>query len=185
MKRILFGRLLPLLRRAADNNEPVEVLELMYSYSMDSFVAWQFGSSLSSNLIEDEKEGRLYLDGFFAAAPYTFWQYEFPRLNIWLKKIGLIPKKVYRGFHDIEQWNLEKCDKAQQLITQGEDSVSDDDKPVVMALALKAMSDPYAKRGQYPQPLKIASDMFAHNSAAHETSGNTCDIPASVPLDFP
>jgi hypothetical protein len=45
---------------------------------MDSFVTWQFGSSLSSNLIEIQKERRLYLGEFFAAAPYTFWQYEFP-----------------------------------------------------------------------------------------------------------
>ncbi|KAJ0130432.1 hypothetical protein HZ326_26464 [Fusarium oxysporum f. sp. albedinis] len=90
-----------------------------------------------------------------------------------LKRIGLIPKKVDSGFHDIEQWNLEKCDKAQQLIAQGEDSLSDDDKPVAMALALKAISGPYAKPGQYPQWPKIASDMFAHKLVAHETSGNT------------
>ncbi|KAJ9415826.1 hypothetical protein FOXG_16972 [Fusarium oxysporum f. sp. lycopersici 4287] len=173
MKKILFGRLLPVFSRAADSKKPLEVLELFYSYSMDSFITWQFGSTLSSNLIEDEKERRLYLDGFFAAAPYTFWQYEFPRLNNWLKTIGLIPKKVDSGFHDIEQWNLEKCDKAQELIAQGEEDLSDADKPVVMSLALKAMSDPHAKPGQYPQRLEIASDMFAHNSAAHETSGNT------------
>ncbi|KAH7145511.1 cytochrome P450 [Dactylonectria estremocensis] len=173
MKKILFGRLLPLISRAADCNEAVEVLELFYSYSMDSFITWQFGSALSSNLIEDEKERRLYLDGFFAAAPYTFWQYEFPRLSRWLKTIGLIPKKVDSGFHDIERWNLDKCDKAQKLLAQGEGTLADEDKPVVMSLALKAMSDPYAKPGQYPQRLDIASDMFAHNSAAHETSGNT------------
>lgn len=173
MRTVLFGRLLPLLARAADGNQPVEVLELFYSYSMDSFVAWQFGSSLASNLIEDEKERRLYLDGFFAAAPYTFWQYEFPRVNRWLKTIGIIPSKVDSGFHDIEQWNLAKCDAAQKLIAQGEETIPDQDKPVVMSLALKAMSDPRAKPGEYPYRLDIASDMFAHNSAAHETSGNT------------
>ncbi|QKD56843.2 cytochrome P450 [Fusarium oxysporum Fo47] len=135
-----------------------------------------FGRLLSRNLTENQKERRLYLDGFFAAAPYTFWQYE----------IGLIPKKVDSGFHDIEQWNLEKCDKAQQLTAQGEDSLSDDDKPVVMALVLKAISGPYAKPGQYPQWLKIASDMFAHNSVAHETSGNTLAFCLAVgsPLSF-
>ncbi|TVY70395.1 Cytochrome P450 3A12 [Fusarium oxysporum f. sp. cubense] len=173
MKKVLFGRLLPLFSRAADRNEALEVLELFYSYSMDSFVTWQFGCKLSSNLIEDEQERRLYLDGFFAAAPYTFWQYEFPTLNTLFKKIGLIPKKVDSGFHDIEQWNLEKCDKAQKLIAEGEENLDDSDKPVVMSLALKAMSDPASKPAQYPRRLEIASDMFAHNSAAHETSGNT------------
>lgn len=173
MKNVLFGRLLPLLARAADRGEAVEVLELFYSYSMDSFVAWQFGNKVASNMIEDEQERRLYLDGFFAAAPYTFWQYEFPRLNHWLKLIGLVPKKVDTGFHEIEEWNLKKCDEAQKLIALEGDKLADEDKPVVMSLALKAMSDPHAKPSQYPQRLEIASDMFAHNSAAHETSGNT------------
>ncbi|KAF4973694.1 hypothetical protein FSARC_83 [Fusarium sarcochroum] len=173
MKKILFGKLLPLVNAAAESNKVVEVLELFYSYSMDSFVTWQFGSSLSSNLIEDEKERRLYLDGFSAAAPYTFWQYEFPRLNTLFKTIGLIPSKVDSGFHDIERWNLEKCDQAQKLLAQNPESISAEDKPVVMSLALKAMSDPLSKPGDYPQRLEIASDMFAHNSAAQETSGNT------------
>lgn len=140
---------------------------------MDSFVSWQFGNSLGSNLIGDEKERRLYLDGFFAAAPYTFWQYEFPGLNRLFKAIGLIPSKVDSGFHDLERWNLDKCDKAQSLLTQGEDNLPTEDKPIVMTLALKAMSDIHSKPGDYPQRLDIASDMFAHNSAAHETSGNT------------
>lgn len=173
MKKIVFGRLLPLIEKAAARGEAIEVLELLYSYSMDSFVTWQFGSSLSSNLIEDEQERRLYLDGFFNAAPYTFWQYEFPRLNRWMKAVGIIPKNVDSGFHDLEKWNIDRCDKAQELIAQGEENLSVEDKPVVMALALRAMSDPHSKPKQYPQRLEIASDMFAHNSAAHETSGNT------------
>ncbi|KFA80071.1 hypothetical protein S40288_08203 [Stachybotrys chartarum IBT 40288] len=173
MKKVLYERLLPLIDQASKKGQAIEVLELMYSYSMDSFVTWQFGGALSSNLIEDEQERRLYLDGFFAAAPYTFWQYEFPLLNRLFKAIGIIPKKVDGGFHDMEQWNLEKCDKAQELIAQGEDKLTPENNPVVMGLALKAMSDPNGKPGQYPQRLEIASDMFAHNSAAHETSGNT------------
>ncbi|KAJ5004273.1 hypothetical protein K4K48_010276 [Colletotrichum sp. SAR 10_66] len=162
-----------MIDRAAHEGDALEVLELLYSYSMDSFVAWQFGGSLSSNLIEDEQERRLYLDGFFAAAPYTFWQYRFPLLNSLFKAVGLIPKKVDSGFNDILRWNLEKCDKAQELLAQGEEKLSPENKPVVMALALQAMSDPEARPGKYPQRLEIASDMFAHNSAAHETSGNT------------
>lgn len=164
---------MPLLKGASESGDAVEVLELFYSYSMDSFTAWQFGNSLGSNLIGDQKERRLYLDGFFAAAPYTFWQYEFPSLNTLFKAIGLIPKKVDSGFHDLERWNLEKCDKAQELLAQGEDMLSLEDKPVVMTQALKAMSNIDSKPKAYPQRIEVASDMFAHNSAAHETSGNT------------
>ena len=36
-----------------------------------------------------------------------------------------------------------------------------------------AMSDIDSKPKAYPRQIEIASDIIAHNSAAHETSGNT------------
>lgn len=175
LRDVLFGKLLPLVDDAAKNGKPLEMLELSYAYSMDSFVQWQFGRRLASNLVQDIGERRLYLDGFFAAAPYTFWQYEFPTINTLLKKIGLIPIKVDSGFHDIEDWNLEKCDGAYKMLKSGEE-LAEDDKPVVFAHAAKTMIKQASESSvgnEYPLRLEIASDMFAHNSAAHETSGNT------------
>lgn len=178
IRDVLFGRLLPIVHAAAETGKPLEMLDLSYAYSMDSFIQWQFGRRLGSNLVEDRGERRLYLDGFFAAAPYTFWQYEFPTVNRLLKSIGAIPPKVDSGFHDIEKWNLAKCDGAYKLLTSGED-LPEDDKPVVFSHQAKAMagfdSSDHAdgKGSNYPARLDIASDMFAHNSAAHETSGNT------------
>jgi hypothetical protein len=173
MKKVLFGRVMPIFEDAAQNDKPVEMLNLSYAYSMDSFTNWQFGCSIGSNLVEDMEERRLYLNGFFAPALYTFWQYEFPLLNKFLKKIGLIPKKVDKDFAAIEEWNLEKCDKAQQMLAQANNDIDIKNQPVVMQLALKAMSKVDSEKGAYPKRLEIASDMFAHNSAAHETSGNT------------
>ncbi|KAF9891228.1 hypothetical protein FE257_004792 [Aspergillus nanangensis] len=172
--KVLFERYLPMLQKAAAENKPVEVLEMNYAYSMDTFVHWQYGRSLGSNLIEDEKERRLYLDGFFAPYPTLFWQYYFPNLAAQLRKIGLylIPKSVDTKFGAIEAWNLDKCDRAQQLLASGKPLASED-QPVVFEQALKAMSDMHASPKAYPQRLQIASDMFAHNSAAFETSGNT------------
>lgn len=154
--------------------KPIEVLGLNYAYSMDHFVQWQFGRSLASNLIGDQEERKLYMDGYFAPSRFAFWQYEFPDFQMFMRKLGvyLTPKWVDLKFAKIEDWNLEKCDRAQQLLASG-DELDEEDRPVVFAQALKTMSVVHSKAKAYPARLQIAGDMFAHSSAAFETSGNT------------
>ncbi|KAJ5836295.1 hypothetical protein N7447_002321 [Penicillium robsamsonii] len=171
---VLFGRYLPIIRKASHEGKPVEVLGLNYSYSMDTFVQFQFGRSLGSNFLEDHEERKLYLDGFFAPYPFLFWQYYFPKLANFLRNIGLylIPRSVDTKFAAAEDWNLQKCDSAQQLLARSE-PIHSDDQPVIFQQALQAMSKPNGTKNAYPQRMQIASDMFAHSSAAFETSGNT------------
>ncbi|OQU99969.1 hypothetical protein CLAIMM_05535 [Cladophialophora immunda] len=174
IRDVLFGAYLPILEKSSIEGKAVEVLELNYSYSMDTFVQWQFGKSLRSNFLQDARERRHYLDGFFAPARYTFWRYEFPAFANILRKLGifLIPAWVDAAFRVAEDWNLAKCDEAQQLLAHGT-SLSPEDQPIVFEQALKSMSNVNSKPKEYPQRLQIASDMFAHNSAAFETSGIT------------
>lgn len=171
---VLFGRYLPKMERAATEGKPLEVLELNYAYSMDTFVQWQYGSKLGSNFLEDEEERRMYLNGFSAPYPHLFWIYYFPGFAREARKIGLhlIPDSVGRAFGLIEDWNLEKCDTAYKLLASG-DKLDPEEVPVVFQQAAKTMSGFTSKPGEYPQRLDMASDMFAHNSAAFETSGNT------------
>lgn len=171
---VLFDRALHKIHVAALNNQAIEVIEFNYSYYLDMFVQWQFGRSLRSNLVEDENERRMYLDGFFGPAGYTFWQYYFPKLSANLRKIGiyLIPKWVDIGFAKVEDWNLEKCDKAQELLASGR-TLSVEDHPVMFEKALEGMSKVDMKPKTYPNRLELASDMFSLNSGAFETSGNT------------
>jgi hypothetical protein len=171
---VLFGRYLPLVYKAAVEDKPLETLELNYSLSMDVFVQWQFGRSISSNFLEDEKERKMYLNGFFATHGYTFWQYYFPDFANWLRRVGifLIPRWVDVAFGALEEWNLKKCDEAQQLLASGE-KLASEDQPVIFEQAMKAMSQVDSKPREYPRRMEIASDMFAHSSAAFETSGNT------------
>ncbi|KAK5203322.1 hypothetical protein LTR41_010965 [Exophiala xenobiotica] len=116
----------------------------------------------------------MYLDGFFAPSEYTFRQYEVPEFANILRHVGifLIPKWVDVRFKAIEDWNLDKCDKAQQLLASEKD-LAPDDQPVVFEQALKVMSNVHSNPRSYPQRFQITSDMFAHNSAAFERSGNT------------
>lgn len=180
VREILFGRLLPILQKAAKSDEPLEMLDLSMSYSMDSFVQWQYGSRLKSNLLENVEERRMYLDGFFGPFPYVFWTHDMPYVGCVLSKLGLdlVPSKIRSGWKAIEDWNMRLCDGAQKLISRGDD-LDELEKPTVFAQAYQTMvKGDLAKTDSprcqdYPLRLEIASDMFAHNSAAHETSGNT------------
>lgn len=167
----LYEYVLPLLYVSAQKDSAVEILELNFSYFLDNFVQWQFGKSLRSNLLGDEDERRMYLDGFLGVSRYTFWQYNFPKIADILRRVSFIPQSVIAGFQAVEDWNLEKCDRAQQLLAKGDLSV--EDRPVIFEQALKGMSEVHAKVHAYPNRLELASDMFSLNSGAFETSGNT------------
>ena len=174
VQEALFHRILPILHKAALDCRSIEVLEFHYSYFLDVFVQWQFGRSLRSNLIEDEDERRMYLDGFFGPAGFTFWQYYFPNFSAALRRLGiyLVPKWVDDGFAKVEAWNLEKCDRAHKLLVSAE-PLAPEDHPGVFEQAMKSMSQIQSKPKEYPSRLEVASDMFSLNSGAFETSGNT------------
>jgi hypothetical protein len=55
-KSILYNRYLPIFQHSAESRKPIEMLSLGYAYSMDSFMAYQFGFSLGSNLIQNITE---------------------------------------------------------------------------------------------------------------------------------
>jgi hypothetical protein len=171
----MFRRLLPLVYDAARDDKPVEVIDLCYAYLLDTFVQWQFGKTLRSNLVEDEKERRFYLDGFLGISEYTFWQYHFPGMTALLRVIGVhvIPKSVISAFEAVEQWNLDKCDKAHELLASRK-QLSPEEQPIAFEQAFKGVGDIKAEEAKaYPQRLPLASDMFSLNSGAFETSGNT------------
>jgi hypothetical protein len=174
LRDVLFSRVIPLLHGAASKNEALEVIELNYSYFLDTFVQWQFGRSLRSNLVENVQERRLYLDGFFGPSHFTFWQYYFPHFTNTLRKFGiyLIPKSIDAGFQAVEEWNLQKCDGAQKLLAMGS-QLPVEDRPVVFEQLLKNVSKPVSGPTGYLCRLQVASDMFSLNSGAFETSGNT------------
>lgn len=187
-KSILYDRLLPVFQASAENKKPVEVLSLSYAYSMDAFMAYQFGLSLSSNFIENIEKREWYLKRFFIGRPYLFWSVEVPNFSSFMENIGLqlIPKWCGQSMVDLENWNLKICDKAEQLLSEGT-ALPSIDIPVVFAQQRLGMQkqdrdrDPNSGTDRnllsidqpYPRRLEIASDMFCHNAAAHETSGDT------------
>lgn len=157
----------------------MELHSLDYAYSMDSFMAYQFGLSLGSNFIQDTEKRKWYLHNFFCRRPYLFWTENFPKLASRLRVFGIyvIPKSSDDATEQLAAWNLDICDRADKMLAERTD-IPPVDYPVIYANAraqfMKADGKEPPLNGQpYPRRLELASDTYDQNAAAHETSGIT------------
>ncbi|KAL4909804.1 hypothetical protein BDW74DRAFT_165181 [Aspergillus multicolor] len=170
IREILFRHTLPIIDDHASQGKPLEMLTLLYSYSMVSFIHWQFGRSAGSNLIRKDEEK---------------WA-EFPLFARRMMRLGvqLLPMNILRGRRKIDGWNLERCDKAQKVITapakhQPMDAERSDDYPAVYAQAYKSLTSSdnqtqkAAEKRSYSTEIDIAADMLMLEGAALETTGAT------------
>jgi len=185
-KAIIFGRLLPLVQRNVEVGKPIETLSLSYAYSMDSFMAYQYGLSLASNFIEDTQQRDWYLRNFFSPRPHLFWITEVPGFTALARKFGLklFPEHASNSIKELEDWTLGICDKAEKQLSNDVEFEAAN-TPVVFAQHrtslqnqsrdLKGKLDPNLLPIEQPYParLEIASDMHCHSAAAIETSGDT------------
>lgn len=87
-----------------------------------------------------------------------------------------------KSIYDLESWQIEICDKAEGLISSNPAIASADpgNYPAIFATERAQFQKVDGKAWQtmspgqpYPRRLEIASDMYNHNAAAHETSGDT------------
>ncbi|KAH6680746.1 cytochrome P450 [Halenospora varia] len=185
-KSIIFDRFLPLFRNSSETQTPIEVLSLSYAYSMDAFMAYQFGLDLGSKFIQDLQQREWYLRNFFSHRPYLFWTTEVPTFYSMMEKLGLhfVPKWCDQSTKELEDWNLDICDRAEALLSHNASPLPQD-SPVIYSQIRQGMrkqdQDPKSTydpnllqtKQKYPRRLEIASEIFDHNAAALETSGIT------------
>ncbi|KAL3417488.1 cytochrome P450 [Phlyctema vagabunda] len=194
-RAILSGRFLPALQSSCDTGEPIEISRLSYAYAVDSFTWFQFGRSLASNMMQDLVARKRYLDAFYRPRPYLIYLENFPRLSSWVTKLGIpvAPAWIHAAFAELENWNLNLCDKAEVLLAESETEkgkeLEMDDIPAVYAQMRQAIEkmEPKLTPADWPQSslriasppqlyrrrLEIATEMFDLNAAAQETSGIT------------
>ncbi|KAL2004676.1 hypothetical protein VTN00DRAFT_3204 [Thermoascus crustaceus] len=179
-RAMLYDRLLPIIQSSVDVGKPLEMAGILAGYSMDAFMTYQFGLRLGSNFLQNEKERNWYLHLFYARRPWLFWTTEVPRFTSFMQKlgIGLVPKWVDQATLDLEDWQIRICDKAERLLSENPNNIAVSEFPVVYAHERAQFKKQDGKdrplNGQpYPRRLDLASDMYDHNAAAHETSGDT------------
>ena len=147
-------------------------------------MAYQFGLSLGSNFLQDDAKRNWYLDNFFGRRPWIYWITEHPQFAAFCGKlrINIIPKWVDDSTEQLESWHIDICDKAEALLVNNPSIASTDpaNYPAVFATERAQFQKvdganwkPVSPGQKYPRRLDIASDMYDHNAAAHETSGDT------------
>jgi len=173
---MIFDRLLPLLATASDKKEPLDVLELNFSSTMDFIIAFIFGLQNCSNFLLDAETRKHWLAVYASRRPYRFWAGEAPGLHTFFRKLGiyLVPKWVDEASSEIEAWTLEKCKAAQKaLTTPPSPSQTQHTEPIVYAQLTSAFP-PRIPSSKDTQPdLRTATELLDHLAAGHETSGIT------------
>lgn len=186
-QEMLYARLFPLLADAAARQEPVEVLELNFSSTMDFIIAFMFGLQNASNFLQDLGARKHWLGVYQSRRPYRFWNAEAPGFVSCARKFGvnIVPKWVDAANQEIEDWTLDKCKAAQASLLESDLSKDTSQSetnpkktsPVVYAQLAASIqplpSSPSYKTPLPPPSLAIATEVLDHLAAGHETSGIT------------
>ena len=185
-KIMIFDRLLPLLEEAAANKQPIDVLELNFSSTMDFIIAFIFGLQNGTNFIQDISTRKEWLSIYQSRRPFRFWASELPGVISFFKKLGIhiTPAWVNEASKWLEDWTLEKCKAAAASLSNSKDpsshikensdsfpTTTTTTPPIVYTQLLTGLKSP--SPSPYPLDLSIATELHDHLAAGHETSGIT------------
>jgi unspecific monooxygenase len=185
---VVAQRLLPIIEKAARNQEPLDVLELSLSFAMDFITSYLFGVVNCSDFLQDASARRQWLDAHGRTKGYGFWRLELPGLNSFLERSGvcLVPPAVAASAEEVRQLCLHLMQKA-DVLSSATLSVPDaGDRPVVYQQLSRALGPSCMGKGEGgdggSSPLSesadelrltIASELMDHIKAGTETSGWT------------
>ena len=118
-KTMIFSRLLPLLEEASMKRQPLEVLELNFSSTMDFIIAFIFGLQNGTNFLQEIPSRQHWLSVYQSRRPYRFWAGELPGVVTFFKKFGIhiVPAWIDHANRELEDWTLEKCNLAASSIS--------------------------------------------------------------------
>lgn len=178
---MIFQRLLPLLEKAAANEEPVDVLELNFASTMDFIMAYIFGSANGTNFIDDVKARQKWIDTYRSRRPFAFWDGELPTLKKVSQKLGLpiVPSWVASASRELEAWTMRHCKAAEESEAERQSDSTQESSgtaPIVhqqLHNSIQAESTNNPSNSPHPKALQIATELHDHLAAGHETSGIT------------
>ena len=174
---MVFNRLLPLLEKAAVSEEPLDVLELNFSSTMDFIMAYIFGLANGTNFIEDIKSRQHWLEVYQSRRPFRFWDGELPSLKAFSRQLGLpiVPLWVASASKELEDWTMTHCNAAEKSKADLENSTEGGplSTPPVVHRQLFDSIQTQSVNGGHPKELQIATELHDHLAAGHETSGIT------------
>ncbi|OQO11083.1 hypothetical protein B0A48_05338 [Cryoendolithus antarcticus] len=188
-RALLHERLLPRLEAVAASGKPTEVYDIFSSVTMDFVAAYVFGLRNGSDFLRQPEFAKKFVKDYKARQLYTFWPQEMPRFTDFMSRVGLlgliVPKWVTRSNHDIEDWIISMCDRAELSLTgeaaeKGEIGAAED-FPTVYAQLRTALIKDISKSDldlsveqiAKTHRLDMASEMLDHVLAGFDTSSIT------------
>ncbi|CAF9916085.1 MAG: hypothetical protein HETSPECPRED_002752 [Heterodermia speciosa] len=172
---IIYTRYLPVLDSLAKARTSVDVHELNFAVTMDNITAYIFGLCNGSNFIQDIKARKHFLQDYHCRRPYQFYGQELPGLTKMLSRIGirLVPKWSDEATQRVENFCLQMCNAARASIESNTTPSSENTPTVYKHLyhSLSPKSDQPPSSASPDSNLLIASEIFDHIAAGHETSG--------------
>ena len=174
VKHIIYKRLFPLLNGCAEPKEPVDVLQLNYAAMMDGVNGYVFGLAAGSNLIEDVRARKDFLHLYQSRKDHTYFPQELPGFTRFMSilRLNVVPLWVDAANRKLEDWCLDMCRKTERQIRHGELKT----KPEVytqLSDSLKRSDKESLSGPKASLELSVASELFDHVAAGHETSGIT------------
>jgi cytochrome P450 len=174
---MVYDRLLPILEKAAESKQEIDVLELNSALTMDFVSAYLYGLQNASNLLQDVPFRRHLLHNYQCRKPYEFYYQEVPGLVTFSQAIGLpvIPQWCRDATQVMDDWNMDLCDKAEKSLSSDDPRI----EPTVykqMKSSMKkqlslAKDDPEGNAQKLKQQrIDIACETYDQLTAGHETS---------------
>ncbi|KAI9726475.1 MAG: hypothetical protein M1828_001297 [Chrysothrix sp. TS-e1954] len=193
-EHIVHGRLLPLLRNRANENDrsfELDAFHLLNCATMDFVTGYMFGLCNSSNFLQNDATARWWLEHYQSRKQHTFWPQELPRLSDFAARwfgLNLSPKWVADANADLERWTLGLVDSSEAYLETSNldehERNHPEDAPTVYRqlrtamdppekAATAAAAAPLAAPPDTPLLIQLASEMHDQLSAGHETSAIT------------
>ncbi|KAI9891898.1 MAG: hypothetical protein M1814_002283 [Vezdaea aestivalis] len=172
---VVIDRLIPILDKLAETGQEFDIMETLYSATMDLVTAFQFGLSSSTDFLCDVAERRRWLELYQKRHihRFAFFSQEFPTLTSFLAKlqIRLVPRWVDDANAQLEAWCLSHVDRC--LATHSSGAQPPGFNPVVVNALYEGLirQDPSLTPSQ--ARLLVASELLDQVAAGHETSSLT------------
>lgn len=170
---VILDRLLPIVQKAADANQPMDVHDLNMGLTMDFVSCYLFGLNNGTNHLQDHEYRKKWLHMYLCRKPFEFYHQELPYLQPWLRRVGLrvIPEYCDEANEVLDGWALDLCDKAEQCLN----STDPANEPIVykqlkQSLDKQSIKETGLKQNKIQQRIDIACEMYDQLTAGFETS---------------
>lgn len=176
--RVLYGRLLPMLHKAAQEDSTIDGLDLSYSICADFLSSFIFGYSSGTNYLCQPKSAiadwRAHYENTMCHE--MFFVQEMPRLYKLMSALGidLLPSSYTKSKEFLENWMSDMASKADAAIDQKRKAglqLSFADEPIVYETASAAVEKDSPHLSEQDKREEVSSEMFDHISASREVLG--------------